>query len=97
MVNSTGGGPPSFQKVYDCLESSGPAIVISSRGTEYQVTAEDRDGTPTIVGRPGGGEIRIHEDCWGNDMTCERTLAGGIFNGNPSIYDWYRENCKTST
>jgi hypothetical protein len=82
----------SFDQVFRCLSARGTARVVSSRGTEYTVSAEDRDGRKTIVGRPRSGEVRVHADCWGRDMTCEGTLAGGLFNGAPSIYDWYRQN-----
>jgi hypothetical protein len=87
---------PSFQQVYRCLQQHGPANVTSSRGTLYEVHAEVRRGQPTIVGYPRAGEVRIHEDCWGLNTTCQRTRAGGIFNGNPSIYDWYRVTCGNS-
>jgi hypothetical protein len=83
------GGRPTFDEVFDRLRAKGPATVISSRGTEYQVTAHDSDGGRVIIGRPGSGQVRIHEDCWGDDITCQRTRAGGIYNGSSSIYDWY--------
>ena len=33
--------------------------------------------------------MRIHEDCGGDDGTCQRTRAGDVYNGSPSIYDWF--------
>jgi hypothetical protein len=82
---------PTFAQVYLQLQGSGPCKVISSRGTEYQVTAyAERSGRQVMVGHlKSGAQVRIHEDCWGKDLTCQRTRAGGIFNGSPSIYDWY--------
>lgn len=78
-----------FQKAYECLLRGGPAEVVSSRGTSYVVTAErERTGRQVIIGRPRGGQVRIHEDCWGQDVTCQRTRAGGVYNGSPSIWDW---------
>ena len=81
---------PSFSQVFRRLSANGPAVVVSSRGTEYHVTAEVRRGVETIIARPRSGQVRVHADCWGDDLTCQRSRAGGIFNGDPSIYDWYR-------
>ncbi len=81
---------PSFSHVFRRLQAKGPARVVSSRGTEYQVSAEVRGGLEMIIARPRSGQIRIHADCWGDDLTCQGTRAGGVFNGDPSIYDWYR-------
>jgi hypothetical protein len=93
----TTGARPTFQQVYDCLKKHGPARVTSSRGTSYEVHAEWRKNQPVIVGYPRTGEVRIHKDCWGQDITCQGTRAGGIFNGNPSIYDWYKKHCQHAT
>jgi hypothetical protein len=82
-------GRPTFAEVFARLQAAGPATVVSSRGTEYQVTADHSDAGKVIIGRPGSGQVRIHEDCWGDDITCQRTRAGGIYNGSLSIYDWY--------
>lgn len=84
---------PTFAQVYRCLQTHGPARVVSTRGTPYQVTAEVQAGRQTIVGRPRRGAVAIHADCWGGDLTCQGTRAGGIFNGSPSIYDWYHKHC----
>lgn len=85
---------PTFHQVYTCLQRFGPATVISSRGTQYEVHAVDSSGRPTIVGYlRRGGQVRIHEDCWGSGITCQGTRAGGLLNGNPSLYDWYHARC----
>jgi hypothetical protein len=82
---------PTFDDVYRRLRARGPASVMSSRGTPYIVTAdEERTGRRVIIARPRSGQVRVHEDCWGDDVTCQRTRAGGIYNGWPSIYDWHR-------
>lgn len=82
-----------FREAYECLVRRGPAEVVSSGGTPYLVTAElERSGRQVMIGRPGGGQVRIHEDCWGEDVTCQRTRAGGIYNGSPSLWDWL-ERC----
>ena len=90
--------PPSFSEVYSSLERNGPAQIVSSRGTRYLVDAAitrkgERKGEKVIIARPISGQIRIHEDCWGYDITCQKTRAGGVYNGPYSIYDWYRDNC----
>ena len=82
---------PTFGDVYRRLHAKGPASVRSSRGTPYIVTAdEERTGRRVIIARPQSSQVRVHEDCWGDDVTCQRTRAGGIYNGSPSIFDWYR-------
>jgi hypothetical protein len=88
---------PSFHDVYRCLEKHGSAAVRSSRGTNYRVYPEWRKGEPAIVGYPRSGEVVVHEDCWGDPLTCRGTRAGGIFHGNPSIYDWYAMHCGKSS
>lgn len=80
---------PTFSDVFERLQNYGPACVVSTRGTTYRVTAEIVNGTKTIVGRPRSGAVRVHEDCWGESLTCQGTRAGGLFRGSPSIYDWY--------
>jgi hypothetical protein len=83
----------TFMDVHRCLEKHGPATVKSRRGITYKVWAERRKDEPAIVGYPRAGEVAIHSDCWGSDITCAGTRAGGIFNGTPSIYDWYLATC----
>ena len=85
---------PSFGEVYDCLKHYGPATCVSSRRTKYTVRAEITAGRPTIIACPRTGEVRIHEDCWAQPLTCQRSRAGGIYNGDPSIYDWFNEKAK---
>lgn len=81
---------PSFDDVFERVRRTGVVSVTSSRGTPYRVSAIiSSDGVRTLVARPRSGQVRIHEDCWGNDLTCQRTRAGGVYNGSPSIYDWF--------
>jgi len=85
---------PTFDAAYACLLAYGPAEVVSSRGTSYVVTAEqERTGRQVIIARPGEGQVRIHENCWGEDITCQGTRAGGVYNGSPSIWDWSLKRC----
>jgi hypothetical protein len=43
---------PTFLQVFQRLQATGPARVVSSRGTPYLVTAEVTRRGQTIVGRP---------------------------------------------
>ena len=79
---------PSFEQVHALLRRKGPGNATSSRGTKYRIEAINDN----IVAFPRTGRITIHRDCWGQDLTCARTRAGGIYNGPYSIYDWYRDN-----
>ncbi|MBI3890352.1 MAG: hypothetical protein HY303_02345 [Candidatus Wallbacteria bacterium] len=85
--------PPSEQPTFDAVflrvRAAGRADVVSSIGTRYSMTAEVSGGRRVLIARPRSGQVRIHEDCWGQDLTCQGTRAGGAFNGSPSIYDWY--------
>lgn len=83
------GGRPTFGEVFARLQAAGSATVVSSRGTTYTVTARVTDGRQVIIAKPASSQVSIHEDCWGDDITCQRTRAGGIYNGSPSIYDWF--------
>ena len=88
---------PSFDEVFDRILRAGEISVTSSRGTPYRVTAiVSREGVKTLVARPRRGQVRIHEDCWGLDITCQRTRAGGVYNGSPSIYDWFAQTSRRS-
>ena len=89
---------PSFVQMHDSLTKKGPAKVKSIKGTEYSVEAAitqkgKRVGEKVLIAKPASGQVRIHEDCWGNDITCQGTRAGGIYNGTYSIWDWYHDKC----
>jgi hypothetical protein len=77
-----------FDEVYNKLLKKSSGKAISSRGTEYRIEA--RDGK--ILAFPKTGRVTIHKDCWGKNITCQGTRAGGIYNGTYSIYDWYKDN-----
>lgn len=62
--------------------------MTSTKGTDYVVTAVVSKGTRTLIARPRTGQVRIHEDCWGDDLTCQGTRAGGVYHGSPSLFDW---------
>ena len=85
------GGRPTFDDVFARLQAGGSADVISSKGTKYLVRAEVREGRKVIEAYPSGSTSRvsIHDDCWGDDATCQGSRAGGVYNGSPSIYDWF--------
>ena len=64
--------------MHDCLTKKGPAEVKSIKGTVYSVGTAitqkgERIGEKVIIARPAMGQVRIHEDCWGNDITCQET------------------------
>ena len=93
MTAGSAGERPSFNEVFDRVRGAGEARVTSSIGTDYRVSAVvSRDGRRTLVARPAGGQVRIHADCWGDALTCQGTRAGGVYNGSPSIYDWFRRS-----
>lgn len=78
----------SFGEMYEKLQRVGPGYAVSSRGTSYHIEAINGN----IVAFPASGRVTVHEDCWGEDITCQQTRAGGIYNGSYTIFDWYREH-----
>lgn len=84
----TRGRGRSFEDVWACIQMRGTFVAVSTRGTEYRVTAEtNRAGLKVLVARPGSGAVYVHVDCFGDDITCQGTRAGGIYNGSPSVWD----------
>jgi len=80
---------PTFAEAYSRIHTHGPAVVVSSRNTRYVVSAEVVKGQRVLIARlDKDGDVRVHEDCWGDNVTCQGTRAGGIYNGSPSIFDW---------
>lgn len=79
---------PTFSSVYELLLRKGPGRATSTRGTIYRIEA--RDGK--ILAFPRSGRVTVHEDCWREDITCQGTRAGGIYNGPYSILDWYTQH-----
>jgi hypothetical protein len=78
---------PTFKQVYDLLKLKGPGRTESSRGTIYRIEALNGN----IVAFLRSGRVTIHQDCWGENITCQGTRAGGIYNGPYSIYNWYND------
>jgi hypothetical protein len=76
-----------FFEMYDLLVKKGPGNAISSKGTKYRIEAIK----DAIVAFPRKGRIVVHNDCWGQSLTCQGSRAGGIYNGPYSIFDWYNE------
>lgn len=93
MTMRTARTEPSFAVVFACVRAMGGADAVSTRGTRYRITATVSRGREVLIARPRSGEVRIHQDCWGQDLTCQGTRAGGVINGSPSIYDWYEAHC----
>lgn len=80
----------TFDKIYNLLLNKGEGKAVSSIGTVYKITATKK-GNIRCVSERGGG-ITIHSDCFGQDYTCGKTRAGGIYNGEHNIYKWYNDN-----
>lgn len=78
----------TFDQVYNLLMLRGPGRAESIRGTIYRIEAIDGN----IVAFPRSGKVIIHQDCWGENITCQGTRAGGIYNGPYDICDWFQEN-----
>jgi len=93
-----------YDRLRFLMDRNIPIHVISTKNATYSVDArqlESKDKTGeraiicTIVVKKDGTlpnkpcRIYIHRDCWGNDRTCGNARAGGIYNGNPSIYHWF--------
>jgi hypothetical protein len=77
----------NYLEAYDLLLKKGPGKAVSNKGTIYRIEAINGN----IVAFPKRGRITIHDDCWGQALTCQMTRAGGIYNGPYSIYDWYND------
>lgn len=79
---------PSFDEVFDRVRGTGEDSVTSSRGTPNRVSAVvARDGRRTLIARPRSGQVRIHEDCWGDELTCQRTRAGGVYKARIAVLE----------
>jgi hypothetical protein len=89
---------PTFDEVYNCLLTNKPGYAQGSKGGEYDLYAREINGVRTIDAQVrNGGHVYIHSECWGSDLTCQGTRAGGIYNNPPhSIYDWYASNCQSA-
>lgn len=78
----------SFDDLWACIRGRGTFRAVSTRATEYRVTAEtNRAGQRVLVARPASGAVYVHADCFGQNITCKGTRAGGIYNGSPSVWD----------
>ena len=75
----------TFCEMYKMLEKNGPGKAISSEGTQYRIEAIDGN----IIAFPRTGRVTIHKDCWMKPITCQKTRAGGIYNGKFTIFDWF--------
>ncbi len=92
----------SFEQVFNLLIKKGIAEgIVSSRGTYYTVKAKIyekglRQGTPVILAHPikcaTDSSIYITKEYWGLPLNEAGTRAGGIYNGEYSIEDWYYDN-----
>jgi len=78
----------TFENVYKLLERKGDGKAISSRGTVYKLEARN----DRIYAYPRSGNYYVCSGCWGQDITCNGSRAGGIYSGEYTIFDWYTDN-----
>ena len=83
-------GRPTFDEVWNRVHAAGEVHLVSSINTPYIVTARMSKGRRALICRPRSGQFYVHEDCFGDNLNCSGTRTGGIYNGSPSIWDWYR-------
>ncbi len=95
-----------YQRLIFLQQRNIPVHVVSTNNTTYSIEARLLNAGPNVGNRvivctieitEQGNitnnpkpRIYIHEDCWANETTCGGTFAGGIYNGKPSIYDWFQ-------
>lgn len=76
---------PTFSAVYELLLRKGPGRATLTRGTIYRIEA--RDGN--ILAFPRSGRITVHKDCCRQEITCQGTHAGCIYNEPYTIVDLF--------
>jgi hypothetical protein len=84
-------GRPGFRRVWGGVHAAGEVHLVSSRETSYTVTAEMSKGRLVLIARPPPGILYVHQDRFGQSLNCSGTRTGGIYNGSPSIWDWYAD------
>jgi hypothetical protein len=84
---------PTFDQVYNLLQLKNPASITSSRKTHYSVVARlTNNGEKAIIATTDrNSTVYVYSDYWGEPKNRSGTRQGGIFNGDPSIYDWYNK------
>ena len=79
---------PTFKQVYDLLKLKGPGHANPAG----ELFIGLKLATERLLHFQDAGRVTIHQDCWGENITCQWTRTGGIYNGPYSIYDWYNDN-----
>jgi hypothetical protein len=74
---------PTLRQVDDLLKLKGPGRAEYSKGTIYRIEALNGN----IIAFPRSERVTMHQDCWGENITCQGIRAGAIYNGPYSIYD----------
>jgi hypothetical protein len=84
----------TFDNVWKLLENVGNGKCVSSTGAEYELVAKTsaRDNTKRIIAKRNKIAIYIRKEDWGKSENKNGVRIGGIFNGKPSIFDWYSAN-----
>jgi hypothetical protein len=97
-----------YNRLRFLMDRNIPIHVVSTSNTTYSIEARQLQSgnnagelaiVCTIVVTENGiqpegqpPKIYIHRDCWGSEITCGKTRAGGVYNGTPSIYNWFSNN-----
>ena len=90
----------TFNEVWNLLNSTEKGgKCTSSKGAEYGLKAKQssKDNSKYIVATRNKIVIYIRKEDWGKVQNKHGSRIGGIFNGNPSIYDWYNKNAPKKT
>jgi hypothetical protein len=85
----------TFNQVWDLLnKTENGCVCTSSKGSEYNLKAKQskKDEAKYIVASRNRIVIYIHAEDWEKSQNKHGVRIGGIFNGNPSIFDWYDAN-----
>ena len=90
----------TFNQVWELLnikEDGGNCV--STKGAEYNLKARQsaKDSSKYIVASRGKIVIYIRKDDWEQSQNKHGVRIGGIFNGKPSIFDWYNKNALKKT
>lgn len=90
----------TFNQVWELLNNTeNGGICTSSKGAEYNLKAKQskKDEAKYIVTSRNKIVIYIRAEDWEKSQNKHGVRIGGIFNGNPSIFDWYDKNKPTRT
>ena len=90
----------TFNQVWNLLNSKEDGgNCTSSKGAEYNLKAgqSKKDNSKYIVASRNKIVIYVRAEDWEKSENKHGVRIGGIFNGNPSIFDWYSKNAPKKT